>query len=122
MERPLEIGFHNMQSSESLEAEIRERVARLEQRFPHMIGCRVSVEALHRQHRTGNIFEAHVVVSVKDRDLAASREPHHAKERFTNPDIRVSLREAFAAAERQLQDHAGKRRAESRQPNKTVAE
>ena len=64
MDRPLEIAFHNISSSESLEALIREKFARLEKRFPRLVGARVSVEALHRQHRTGNIYECHVVLSV----------------------------------------------------------
>lgn len=105
MQRPVEIAFHNIQSSPSLEAEIRERVARLDTLYDGLIACRVSVEALHRQHQTGNLFEVHVVMSVPGRDLAVSREPHKAKERFANPDVRVSLREAFRAAERQLLEH-----------------
>jgi cold shock CspA family protein/ribosome-associated translation inhibitor RaiA len=102
MDRPLEIAFHNMDSSESLERMIREHVERLDKRFGRLIGCRVSVEALHRQHQTGNIYECHIVLSIPGRDLAVSRGPHHAKQHYANPDVRVSVREAFEAAERQL--------------------
>jgi cold shock CspA family protein/ribosome-associated translation inhibitor RaiA len=106
MDRPLEIAFHNLDSSPSLEAEIRESVARLEARHPHLIGCRVSVEAQHQQHRTGNLFEVHVVLSVRGgRDLAVSREPHKAKQRYANPDVRSAMRDAFRAAERRLRTH-----------------
>lgn len=103
MDRPLEIAFHNTTPSEAVEVEIRRHVDRLEKRNAHLIGCRVSVEALHNQHRTGNVYEVHIVLSVPGRDLAVSGEPHHAKDRYANADIYVSLREAFRAAERQLE-------------------
>lgn len=110
MERPLEIAFHNLEPSPSLEADIRKRVAKLEKFYPRLTGCRVSVEALHQQHQTGNIYEVHVVLSVPGRDLAVSREPHKAKQRYANPDVRVSVREAFDAAERQLAEFKERRR------------
>jgi ribosome-associated translation inhibitor RaiA/cold shock CspA family protein len=105
MDRPLEIAFHNMPSSEAIEAEIRERVAKLEKRFPRLVGCRVSVEALHNQHRTGNVYEVHLTLSVRGRDLAVSREPHKPKVKGANTDLGASIREAFRAAERQLDSY-----------------
>jgi len=110
MERPLEIAFHNLQPSEALEADIRRRVAKLEKLYPRLIGCRVSVEALHQQHQSGNVYEVHITLSVPGRDLAVSREPHKARQRYANPDAYVSVREAFDAAERQLGQFKEKRR------------
>ena len=103
MDRPLEVTFHNCQHSDAVEAEIRKQVGKLEKRFPQLIGCRVSVEALHKQHRTGNVWDVHIVMSVPGRDLAVSREPHRAKENYAHPDVMTSLRDAFRAAERQLE-------------------
>jgi ribosome-associated translation inhibitor RaiA len=118
MERPLEIAFHNIQPSEALEAEIRRHVEKLETRFGRLlVGCRVSVEALHKQHQTGNVYEVHIVMSVPGRDLAVSREPHRAKERFANPDVYVSLREAFKAAEKQLESYKGRLREDTSGPS-----
>jgi hypothetical protein len=37
-------------------------------------------------------------------ELAVSREPHKPKQKYAHPTIRQSLRDASAAAERQLQD------------------
>ena len=68
----LEIAFHNMSPSASLEAEIRQRVEKLEKRYGRLIGCRVSVEALHRQHHTGNIYEVHITLSVPGQDFVLS--------------------------------------------------
>ena len=107
MDRPLQIAFHNMVPSPRIEADIREHVGRLEKRFAHLIGCRVSVEAVHQQHRTGNPYEVHIVMSVPGRDLAVSREPHHRRERHAPGDVRAVLREAFHAAESQLASFRG---------------
>lgn len=104
MQVPVEIGFHNIQSSASVEAEIRERVAKLERLYDGLIRCRVSVEAPHRQHRTGNPFEVHIEMSVPGRELTVSREPHKAEQRYQNPDVHTAVRDAFRAAERQLKD------------------
>lgn len=117
MERPLEIAFHNMQPSAALEAAIREQVDKLEKRHGPLVGCRVSVEGLHKQHQTGNVYEVHVVMSLPGRELAVSREPHKAKERYAHPDVYVSMREAFRAAARQLQAFKGKRREDTSAPN-----
>jgi len=116
MDRPLEIAFHNMEPSPAIEEEIRQHVEKLEKRYDHLIGCRVSVEALHQQHQTGNVHEVHIVLSVPGRDLAVSREPQKAKERYANPNIRTSLRDAFKAAERQLESFKGKQREDTAKP------
>ena len=117
MDRPLDIAFHNTEPSAAVEADIRQQVDKLAARHPHLIGCRVSVEALHNQHRTGNVFEVHIVLSVPGRDLAVSRAPHHATERRARPDIHASLKEAFRAAERQLASHKGQLRQDTAAPS-----
>jgi cold shock CspA family protein/ribosome-associated translation inhibitor RaiA len=117
MDRPLEIAFHNLTPTDWLESMIRDHVDKLERRFGHLVACRVSVEALHRQHRTGNPYEVHITMSVPGRDLVVSREPHKAKERYANPDIRTCVREAFDAAERQLEAFKGKLRTDTGAPN-----
>lgn len=110
MDRPLDIAFHNLQSSPSVEAEIRQHVEKLEARYGHLTGCRVSVEALHQQHQTGNLYEVHITLSVPGRDLVVSREPHRAKQRYAHPDVRTSVRDAFKAAEKQLEAYKGRQR------------
>jgi cold shock CspA family protein/ribosome-associated translation inhibitor RaiA len=117
MDRPLEIGFHNLTPSPAAEAEIRRRVDRLETRFPRLVGCRVSVEGLHRQHRTGNPYEVHIVLSLPGRDLTVSREPHRAKERYASPDVYTCIRDAFDTAERQLETFKGIQREDTSPPS-----
>jgi cold shock CspA family protein/ribosome-associated translation inhibitor RaiA len=110
METPVEIVFHNMPSSAAIDAEIRERVEKLDRMYNHLIGCRVSVEQLHRQHRTGNVYEVHIELRVPGEDVIVSREPHHARERYSDPDVNVALRNAFKTAERRLMEFKRKQR------------
>jgi cold shock CspA family protein/ribosome-associated translation inhibitor RaiA len=117
MDRPLEVAFHNLTPSASIEAELRQHVERLEQRFGRLVGCRVSVERLHAQHRKGNLFEVHVTLSVPGQDLAVSRQPQKARERWAHPDIHTSIRDAFDAAERQLEAFKGKVRTDTGAPS-----
>jgi ribosome-associated translation inhibitor RaiA len=118
MDRPLDITFHNLDSSPSVEAEIRRHVEKLDKRFSDLlVGCRVSVEALHKQHRTGNVYDVHITLSVPGHDLVVSRQPNRAKEKYAHPDIHTSIREAFAAAERQLESFKGRVRTDTATPS-----
>ena len=104
MERPLEIAFHGIDASAEIEAEIRRHVEKLERRFPRLVGCRVSVETKHRQHQVGNVPEVHILLMVPGRDLAVSHEPG-GRDRPAVPELMGSVRDAFNAAERQLESH-----------------
>jgi ribosome-associated translation inhibitor RaiA/cold shock CspA family protein len=101
----IDVSFHNLDPSPALEAEIRKHVAKLERIYDRITTCRVSVEALHKQHRTGNVYDVHVELVVPRGELVISREPHKVKERYASPDVRTSIRDAFRAAERQVKEH-----------------
>ncbi|HET7879847.1 MAG TPA: HPF/RaiA family ribosome-associated protein [Acetobacteraceae bacterium] len=117
MDRPLEIAFHNLDPSPAVEAELRQHVDKLERRFGHLVACRVSVERLHNQHRTGNIFEVHVTLSVPGQELAVSRQPQKPNQRRAHTDIHASIRDAFNAAERQLEAFKGRIRTDTSSPS-----
>ena len=104
MDIPLEIAFHNVEPSAEIESLIREHVGKLEKLYPHLIGCRVSIEMLHKQHRNGNVPEIHIAIRVPGREIAVSREPHKAKLRRAAPNIHTSITDAFRAAEKRLKD------------------
>ena len=112
MDTPLEIVFHNMPSSLKLESDIRKRVDKLDRLYEHLVGCRVSVEQLHRRHQTGNLFDVHIDMHVPGDELVVSHEPHHARDKFADPDVGIAVRNAFKAAERQLLDFKRKQRGE----------
>jgi len=124
--KPIEVTFRNLQSSDWLEREIRDRAAKLETYYPQLVSCRVLVAVPHRRHDHGNPFEVHIDIMVPGEELAVSRLPRvrevNAKDAVTatkrtditapHKDVLLAVREAFAAAKRQLQDYARRRRHE----------
>ena len=99
MSGALQIHFHGMESSASLEARIRERFAQLERRCPDATTCRVTVEKESRHHVKGNLFKIGLVLHRPGRDVVVSR--NYAKD-HGHEDVYAALRDTFDAAERQL--------------------
>lgn len=100
---PLQVVFRDMQPSAAVEAKIRERTQELAQYYGEIMSCRVVVEQHHRHHHQGNLFHVRIDLKVPRGELVASRDPgkHHAHE-----DVYVTIRDAFDAIRRQLEDHA----------------
>jgi cold shock CspA family protein len=107
MEQPLQITFRNDLHSDALEADIREKAAKLDQFYEKVMACRVMVEAPHSHHHKGNLYHIRIDLTVPGGELVVKRGPkeHHAHE-----DPYVAVRDAFDAARRQLQDYARKQR------------
>lgn len=104
MQVPLEIAFDNMEPSDWIEADIRERVAKLDSLYGRLTACRVRIIQPHKQYRTGNIPTVHIELSVPGKDLVVSRAPHRPEDGYAGPvpTLRSVIRDAFEAAERQL--------------------
>lgn len=107
MQIPLQITFRGLPPSDAIEARIRERARKLERFHDRITSCRVVVEAAHRHHHKGNLYNVTVDLTVPGGELVVSREPH---ERESHQDVYVSVRDAFDAAARQLEDHLGRQR------------
>jgi len=106
MDIPLELSFHNMDSSDALKAAVAEHVGRLEQFHDHIIGCRVVIEMPHKSHRTGqNIPDVHVILRVPGKELVVSREMARAVDRKRPANAYAVIDNAFDAAVAQLKDH-----------------
>lgn len=114
MQTPLEISFHNLPPSRAVEASIRRRVGKLERIYDRLVGCRVSIEALHQQHRTGNVVSVHIEMKVPGGTLAVTREPHRVGERMSKPNVQTSLRQAFHAAEERLKSFKEQQRGDTK--------
>ncbi|MEK7483328.1 MAG: HPF/RaiA family ribosome-associated protein [Planctomycetota bacterium] len=106
---PLQINFHQMESSEAIEKKIQDRVQKLEKFFEHITDCRVIVEVPHKHHQKGKLFAIKIIINVPGKEIVSSRSPdqHHAHE-----DINISIRDAFDAVKRQLEDYVRTRRGE----------
>jgi ribosome-associated translation inhibitor RaiA len=106
MDTPLELSFHNMDSSDALKTAVDGHLSKLKQFHDHIIGCRVVIEMPHKSHRTGqNIPDVHVVVRVPGKDLVVSREAAHANGKRSPTDAYTLLDDAFRAAQQQLKDY-----------------
>lgn len=103
MQEPLQIAFRNMTAPIGLEEAIRGEFADLEQFHDRIIACHVTVEADHHRHRHGNLYRVRIVLTVPGREIVVAREP---AERHKHEDVHLSMRDAFHAARRQLQEHA----------------
>lgn len=107
MEMTLQVIFRNMPHSASVGSRIRHCAERLERFCDAISGCRVALEAGHHDHRAHNPFQVRVEVFVPGEKLVVNHEPdaHHAQ-----VDVFVTIREAFDAMRRQLEDYARSRR------------
>jgi ribosomal subunit interface protein len=96
MQVPLQITMHGFSHSDALEADIRERVAKLEQFHPRMTSCRVAVEETRKHHQQGRQFTIRLDVRAPGKEIVVTRDHHE--------DIYVALRDAFDSAKRQLEE------------------
>ncbi|MBI2087412.1 MAG: HPF/RaiA family ribosome-associated protein [Deltaproteobacteria bacterium] len=131
MNLPLQITFHNMSPSPTIEALIREKAAKLDSFYDRIMGCRVTVEAPHRHHRKGKRYNVRIDITVPGGELVINRAPkpvvepdlelkqaathervgnHEPSKYAAHADIHVAVRDAFDAARRKLQDFARRQR------------
>ena len=113
MQLPLQITFRDMEPSEAVEANIRERSERLERFYDHIMSCRVMVEAPHGHKHQGRLYRVRIDVGVLDGELVVSHEHHHRDS--AHEDVYVAIRDAFDAMKRQLEDYARKQRGDVKQ-------
>jgi cold shock CspA family protein/ribosome-associated translation inhibitor RaiA len=131
MEFPLHVTFRNMAASAAIEANVKEKAAKLASLYEGILDCRVIVEAPHRHHRKGKSFNVCIDLTVPGAELVINREPkrlkpaklddpelpetamveHHAPSKHAaHEDVYVAIRDAFNAAARKLQDYVRRRR------------
>ena len=107
MEQPLKISFHGVDPTPAIESRIRERAAWLERFHDGIVSCHVTVEVPHRHARKAVSFTVRIDLAVKGAEIVVGGDESHA-----NVDLYVAIRDAFATARRQLQDHVRVRRGE----------
>jgi len=118
MQVPLEIAFHNTESSQWAENEIRARVAELEKIYGRLNSCRVRVD----QRAANSAGTIPPVVRIElgipgYKELVVSHEPEHLQRRYQRPDLHKAIREAFRIAQRRLRDLKEQRERRTREPH-----
>lgn len=107
MKLPLQVTFRNMEPSDAMEQNIRERAEKLDLFYDQIMSCRVMVEAQHKHHHQGNVYHVRIDLKVPGEEIAVSRDP--GKD-HTHEDVYVAIRDAFDAARRQLEDYGRRQR------------
>ena len=105
MQVPLEIAFHNIEHSDRAETQIRDHVARLEEIYNRLTGCRVRVDqrATNSNHTIPPVVR--IEISVPGfKDIVVAHEPDRLQRKFQRPDLSNAINEAFRIAERQLSE------------------
>ena len=102
MELPLQIAAPDFPLSAAVEAEIREKAAKLEVYYDRILRCRVVVEAPTGHHRRGGPYTVRIDLTVPGAELVVNRQ--------ADEDLPVAIREAFAAMGRRLEDYVRQQR------------
>ncbi|MGE4279100.1 MAG: ribosome-associated translation inhibitor RaiA [Magnetospirillum sp.] len=108
MQNPLQITFHGIDHSEAVETRVREKVAKLEQFFDRITGCRVAIESNHKNssnlHHKGDSVLVRIDLTVPGQELVVKRESDE------HEDVYAALKGAFQAMERQVKEYAERAR------------
>ncbi len=108
MQIPAKISFHNMDPSASLTSRIREKIAKLDQRFSGIMGCNVIVEAAHHHQTKGRLYSVRIDVTIPNDELVVSLHP--GKDPIKHEKVFAAMNNAFAAIVRQLERYKDNRR------------
>ena len=122
---PIQTSFRHMRASPKATARIVAEVGKLQRYFDGITHCRVVVVAPHRHLRTGRRYSLHIELGVPRERLVIAHEPavRPARDAAGRPtksdeidaphkDIHVAIRDAFAAARRQLKEYVRRLRGE----------
>ncbi len=104
MQVPLQVTFEGTEPSEAARAVIDYEVDRLEKHNHCIIGCRVSVIAPGHKHRHGTGFEVHIWLTIPPHENILVS--HMPSQDVRHEHVEVAIKDAFAAARRQVDDLA----------------
>jgi ribosomal subunit interface protein len=107
MQVPQEISARLIELTPDLEADLRRRAAKLERFFDRVTSCRIAVERSSNHHQAGGPYRVRLDVTVPGSELVANKE---------GEDLKAVIRDAFQAAERQVEELADRRRAHVKGP------
>lgn len=101
MAAPVQVTFRDIPHSDSVEAHVQKRAAKLETFFDRLMTCHVVVEAPHRHKKHGQRYHVRIDMHVPGRELVVSRNPEDDRE-----DLHATVDGAFGDAERVLESYA----------------
>jgi ribosome-associated translation inhibitor RaiA len=104
MNSGLDVHFHGIERSAAVEARVAEKYAKLKRHFSRMTACRVVIEAPTRIATKPTVLAVKIEISVPNQRalvITHEREGSHVQE-----DLLITVREAFDAAIRRVDDLA----------------
>lgn len=103
---PLEIAFHGLERSDAVEERIRSKFAKLEQHCERMTHGRVVVSLSARRAPMAKKYEVTIEIGLSGQQpIVVNYEPPVEE---AQSDVMVALRDAFAAATRQVESRVGR--------------
>lgn len=102
MQIPLEISTRDVTLSPPIEAELRKRADKLERHYNRVTSCRIALERpTGNHHHDGGPYRVRVDITLPGSELVADKQAE---------EIFIAIRDAFDAAERQVEDFVDRRR------------
>ncbi len=99
---PVSVVFRNMEASQTVQSAALRYAAKLGRKYGRIQNCRVIVDAPKHVHRKVKEFHVAVDLKIPGHEIATKTA---SSENAAYDDLNTALREAFALAARQLQDH-----------------
>ena len=102
MQAPLEITFHGIERSDAVEARVRDKFKRIESHFERITHARVVIEAPQRRTQVPKFFHVRIDIGIPGHKpilVTHDPEPNNA-----HTDVMLAVRDAFAAAQRQVDE------------------
>ncbi|MFW6181790.1 MAG: cold shock domain-containing protein [Spirochaetota bacterium] len=112
MNVPLELSYRHVHRTQDLEELIRQKAGRLQRICSYLSSCRVAVERDHKKQGTGDVFRVRVDLTVPPgHELTVTK---HSDEKDMHVDLAATVRRAFDAVERPLQELVEEQRGEAK--------
>ena len=107
MQVPLQVTFENIEHSDAIETRIGDDWKKLEPLSDGITSARVVVGRPQHRHHKGDSYQVRIHLTVAGAaDIAVTRDPEVTD---AHDDVYVTIRDAFKAARRQLEDLSSKR-------------
>lgn len=113
MKLPLQISFHNLDRSETVENRIIKEASKLDRFCDHIMSCRVVLDVPHRHHEQGNVYQVRIDITAPREEISVVHEPPEHDPHYK--DINVAIRDAFGSAARKLEEYVRRQRKDVKQ-------
>jgi cold shock CspA family protein len=109
---PLNISFQNSEPSEAVRSEVERQAKRLEKFHDRITSCKVAIIVPQTRHRKGDLFKIDIRIAMPShQDIIVTRTHDDVPE---HEHILVAIKDAFSAAQRQIEDSIRKMRGDTK--------